>query len=72
MPIEDCDYFIRVLPFPAPVVAFLRMNSDGTYSLYLNSYYDKDHWLDGYEHELWHMIHDDFSGEKDIKSIERL
>ena len=71
MPIENCDYFIYVIPFHLPVPSCCRLNPDGTYSLYLNSEYDWDHWIDGYEHELWHIIHDDFYGDKDILEIER-
>ena len=71
MPIEGCDYFVRVMKFPEPVPAFVRLNSDGTYSLYLNADYDLIHWIDDYEHELWHIIHDDLYGEKNITEIER-
>lgn len=72
LPIEGADYFVRVMPFGVPVPAFIRLNRDGTYSLYLNSEYDFGHWLDSYEHELWHMIRDDMYGEKDIRDIEGL
>ena len=71
LPMEDRDYFIRVLPFGVSVPAFIRLNPDGvTYTLYLNSEYDFSHWLDGYEHELWHMVHDDFYNGKPIQEIE--
>jgi len=70
MPIENSDYFIYVMPFHIPVSSCLRLNSDGTYSLYLNSEYDRDHWIDGYEHELWHIINDDLYGDKDILDVE--
>lgn len=70
MPIEDCDYFIRVIPFPTNIPAFVRLNSDGTYSLYLNASLDREHHIDGYEHELWHIIHDDLYGDKDISALE--
>lgn len=70
LPQEDFDYFVHVLPFGVPIPAFVRLNTDGTYSLYLNSEYDFEHWVDSYEHELWHMIRDDLHGEKDIRDIE--
>ena len=72
MPIEGADYFVRVLHFPVPVPAVLRLNDDGTYSLYLNADYDFEHWVDDYEHELWHMIREDLYGEKDIRTVEGL
>ena len=70
MPIEDGDYFIRVISFGVPVPACIRLNSDGTYSLYLNADYDWEHWIDGWEHEIWHILHDDMYGERTIDSIE--
>ena len=72
MPIENCDYFIRVIKFPVPIPAFLLLNSDGTYSLYLNADFDFCAQIDGYEHELWHMIRDDLYSEKDIRTIENI
>ena len=70
MPIENCDYFVYVIPFHLSAPSCCRLNSDGTYSLYLNSEYDMIHWIDGYEHELWHMIHGDHYGDKDISDVE--
>ena len=71
MPIENADYFIYMLPFHLPTPSCIRLNSDGTYSVYLNSEYDKEHWIDGYEHELWHIIHNDFYNNKEITEIEK-
>lgn len=70
MPIENADYFIKVVPFPLPVPAFVHLNSDSTYTIFLNSNMDYDHMLDGFEHEIWHIINDDLYGDKDIKDIE--
>jgi len=71
LPMEDRDYFVRVISFGVPIPAFIRLNPDGiTYTLYLNADYDFEHWLDSYPHELWHMIHDDLYGDKDIRDIE--
>lgn len=72
MPIEDCDYFIRIVRFPVPVPGFVTINSDGTYSMYLNAELFFEQRLDAYEHELWHIISDDLYGDKDIRNIEDL
>lgn len=72
MPIEDADYFIRVIPFPLPIPAFVHLNSDGTYTICLNANLDFEHQLNGYIHEIWHIIRDDFYSDKDIKEIEGL
>lgn len=70
MPIENADYHIFVMHFPAPVPACCHLNDDGTYCIYLNADYDFSHWMDSYEHELWHIIRDDFYGGKDIADLE--
>lgn len=70
MPIEDADYFIRVLPFPTKVPAFVHLNPDGTFVVFLNANLDFQHQLDGWEHEIWHIIRDDLYGDKDIVDIE--
>lgn len=70
MPIENADYFIRVVPFPLPVPAFLHLNPDDTYTLVLNANLDFEHHLDGWEHEMLHIIRNDFYGDKDIRDIE--
>lgn len=72
LPLEDADYFIRVIPFGVPIPAFVRLNPDGTYMIYFNSEYSREQWLDSYEHELWHICNDDFYGDKDILDIEIL
>ena len=71
MPIEDADYFVKVIPFPIPVPAFLHLNKDDTYVLFLNANMDYDHWLNGWEHEMMHIVRDDMYGDKDILDIEK-
>lgn len=70
MPIEDCDYFVKVIPFPVRVPAFVHLNSDGTYIIFLNANLDFEHLIDGWEHELMHILRDDLFGDKDIADIE--
>lgn len=70
MPIEDADYFIHVLPFPVPVPAFLRLNRDGTYSVYLNSNVSPEMQWDGFWHEYDHIINDDIYYDGEIINIE--
>ena len=70
MPIENADYFIRVMPFPVAVPAFVRLNDDGTYCIYLNANVPEK-WLDGYIHELWHIVDDDLFSEKTAVELEK-
>lgn len=73
LPIEDADYFIRMIPFPnrssdAVVVA----NDDGTYSVYMDSRLDREHHIEGYSHEFEHMVDDDiYRSDEPIESIEK-
>ena len=61
-----------MIPLPDGVRGAIRLNSDTTFSLYINPYYDHEHILDTYEHELWHIINDDLYGDKSIEEIEDL
>ncbi len=71
MPLEGSDYFIYVLQLPDGVPGAIRLNSDNTYSVYLNPEYDINSQIDTYEHELWHIINDDLHGEKRIEDLEK-
>ena len=72
--IEGADYFVRVIDFPQGVnrVGFVLLNSDGTYSVYLNAralaYAQKK----AMRHEYRHMANDDLYGDKDITTIENV
>lgn len=59
LPLEGSDYFIKLMPLPPKIFAFVRSNCDGTYTIYLDPRRDRYHQIDDYEHELWHIIRDD-------------
>lgn len=58
-PIENCDYFIRFMDMPPGIYAFIVLNPDGTYSMYLDPSRSFDQLLDDWAHELMHIIRDD-------------
>lgn len=70
MPIEGADYFVRVIPFPVSVPAFLRLNRDGTYSVYINSNVSTEKQQEGFWHEIDHIVNDDIYYDGDIIDIE--
>lgn len=71
MPIENADYFVRVVAFPVPVPAFVRLNPDGiTYSIYINANMSWERQAQGLEHEIQHIINDDLFSDRDILEIE--
>ena len=72
MPIENADYFVRPLELPPKVWAMITPNGDSTYTMYLDPRRDFEQKLDDYEHELWHIIHDDFYNNETVQKIEGL
>lgn len=69
-PIEGADYWIRYKVLPPKIFAFVYDNGDGTYLIFLDPRRDFDHQLDDWEHEIWHIIHDDFYNGLPIQRIE--
>ena len=69
--IEDCDYFIRLVPLPGSVGGVLTANNDGTYTMLLNEQHSNEMLLDDYAHELAHIEADDLYSEEPIHKIER-
>ena len=70
LPIENCDYFVYLAELPPKIYAMLISNGDGTFSMYLDPRRDFEHWVDDYEHELWHLIRDDLFNDDPIWVIE--
>lgn len=70
MLIENVDYFVRVVEFPnAANRAAVYTNDDGTYDIYLNSRYPD--LIEGYEHEVRHLLLDHFDTSKPISRVEK-
>ena len=72
--IEGADYFVRVIDFPKGInrAGFVLLNSDGTYSVYLNARASAYAQKKAMRHEYRHMADDDMYGDKDIRSIEKV
>ena len=71
-PIEGADYFIRYMVLPPGIFAFVYDNGDGTYWIVLDPRRDFLSQLDDWEHEIWHIIHDDFYNGEPIQKVENL
>lgn len=70
MLIENADYYIYLIIMPPKIYSFVRPNSDGTFSIYLDprrSYLQRKSDLD---HELNHIRNGDFYNGLPIQSIE--
>ena len=69
-PIEGADYWIRYMVLPPGIFAFVHENDDGTYIIILDPRRDFLSQLDDWEHEIWHILHDDFYNGLPIQRIE--
>lgn len=69
--IEGCDYFVYTIPFPNNKCGgFVTPNDDGTFSVYLNANLSEEENRITLEHELNHILHDDFWRDTSISTIE--
>lgn len=69
-PLEDADYYIRVIKLPEGIKAMIIPNDDGTFSMYLDSRRTWEQWLDDWEHEIWHILRNDFYNGQPIWVVE--
>lgn len=70
--LENADYFVRIVPFPVAVGGMTILNSDGTYSVYVNANMDCCRQQKAYWHELKHIVNGDFHNDVPITEIEDL
>ena len=69
--IEGIDFFIYPVDFPNFAnKGAVMINPDNTYSVYINSRYPQCQWREIIEHELRHILNDDFYNDLDIRFIE--
>lgn len=69
-PIEGADYFIYFMKLPPRILACVVANPDGTYSMYFDPRHDFMHRIDDWEHEIWHILRDDFYNGIPIQIVE--
>ena len=73
VPLEDCDYFVRLVPFPpGRSHAMTVTNPDGTYSMYLDANATHDQLEESYWHDVEHIACDDFNNGRPIEEIENI
>lgn len=70
--ISNNDYAIRQLDMPCGVKAFVALDEDGFYNIYVNSKLSQEEQHRAAAHELKHIAFDDFYNNKDIRSVEGL
>lgn len=70
LPIEGADYFVYLMELPPKIYAYVRANSDGTYSMYLDPRRSREQQIEDYIHELMHIINNDMTNGLPILIIE--
>lgn len=71
MLIEDCDYFVRLVPFPpGKIDGAVTPNDDGTFSVYIDAAATREKQMEALDHELNHIRMDHFYVGKPIDEIE--
>lgn len=71
MPIENADYFVRIVDFPVcSCGGAVIPNDDGTFCVLLNARLSRQQNLDSMEHERNHILHDDFWRPATLEVIE--
>jgi hypothetical protein len=68
--LEGADYFVYLMPMPKGIYACVVTNPDGTYSIYLDPRRSFDQLLKDLDHELNHIIREDFYNGLPIYVIE--
>lgn len=69
--IEGIDFFVRYMQLPKKVWAMVTPNSDSTYSVYIDPRRSYSQQKCDLDHEIRHIIRDDFYNGRPIYEIER-
>lgn len=73
MLIEGSDYTVRLIPFPVYSVGGMVMpNPDGSFSVYINSNLSQERQKQALDHELEHILNNDFYNGVPIHEIEEV
>lgn len=65
------DYFVRLIPLPIKVEGVTVPNSDGTFSVYINSLLSREKQNEVLEHELRHIRAEHFYVDMPVAHMER-
>lgn len=66
------DVYVRLADMPATLYGFTRENSDGSYTVIVNSRLSPERRLKTYRHELRHIKGLDFEKEYNVDLIEKI
>ncbi len=64
------DIIVRIIDMPTSVRGYTSLDPDGDYNIYINGRMSQSQQMRTYEHEMRHIVRDDFSDRKTIKEAE--
>lgn len=64
------DVNVSIIDMPVSIPAFVKANSDGSYSIVLNARHTRERRLQSYEHELKHIQNGDYDKKCNADIIE--
>lgn len=64
------EYTIRVVDMPECSTGFVLYDDDDHANIFLNARYTRESNLDTADHELTHILNDDFHNDDDIRTVE--
>ena len=70
-PVEGIDFFVRYMELPPKIWAFVHPNDDGTFSVFLDPRRSYSQQKCDLDHEIQHIIRDDFYNGRPIYEIEK-
>lgn len=71
-PIQGIDYFVYFQPMHGSIGGYISVNPDGTFTIVLNERLARERNMKTMEHEINHIMSDDFYNGKDVVEIEHL
>ena len=66
------DVIIRLTKLPLYIKGQLLLDEDGDYNVYINSQYSMEMQKATFEHEINHILYNDFSGVRAVADIEEM
>ena len=69
-PIENADYWIQYKVMPPKIYAFIHKHTDGTFTVFIDPRRSKEQQKKDLQHEIDHILNDDFYNDKSILEVE--
>jgi hypothetical protein len=65
------DIYLRYIPLPCTIKGLTVQDEEGRYNIYLNSKLTYEAHAETLQHEIKHIVNNDFSNPSHVKKIEK-